>query len=95
MDAKQLTAPVITQQIVDNALRALYRVHTAYVQHGDIHQRNILPLPDNRVVWINFDNAICGTERNDALQTQRGNLLDESAEGWSLSYGAMVNIFGC
>lgn len=54
-DARPLTIDNISMEIADVALRGLVEVHSAYVMHGDIHSRNILVLPDERVVWVDFN----------------------------------------
>lgn len=92
-DATVLTIANITVKIADTALRALYHIHAAYVKHGDIDQRNILLLPGGRIVWVNYDSAICASERKKRYKINRKDLFDELAEGWGLFYTSMVRGF--
>lgn len=89
-DAMVLTSDNFTPKIADTALRALYRIHTAYIKHREIEQKNILLLPDGRVVWISFDSAVCAWERNQHYKINRRDLFDELSEGWSLIYSEIV-----
>ncbi|EKM52945.1 uncharacterized protein PHACADRAFT_30068 [Phanerochaete carnosa HHB-10118-sp] len=62
-NAERLSHQNITPEVAQAALRALNAVHTGNVLHGDVHQRNILLLPDRRVVWIDFDCSCCDLVR--------------------------------
>lgn len=53
-DAEVLTLENITPALTDRALRALYDIHSAYVQHCAVTRRHMLVLPGNRVVWADF-----------------------------------------
>lgn len=94
-DATALTLSDVTTKIADTAVRALYHIHAAYVKHEDIDQRNILLLPEGRVVWVDFDSAICASERRKNHEINRRDLLDELAEGWALFYTTMVRVSPC
>ncbi len=90
-DAVRLSVTNITLDIADVALRALHTIHSAYVTHNDIHRRNILLLPDNRVVWVDFDSSTCLSEAGSKMRRQ--DLLGELEEGWSLFYNFLVRAF--
>lgn len=85
-DAVRLSHSTVTEEIAITALEALHHVHTAYVEHGDIHRRNILLLPGGRVVWIDFDGS--ATARNEEVRRQ--DLFLELMQGWSYMYGRLV-----
>lgn len=87
---ERLSVQNITPTIADTALRALCTIHSAFVRHGDIETRNILLLPEGRVVWVDFDNAKTPLEDNPTLTRQM--LMDELADGWSLFYTSLVSV---
>lgn len=86
-DAENLSIHNVTREIAEKAFKALYAIHTAYVRHNDVHCRNILVLPDGRVVWIDFDNARCPSLHN----VTRFSLFQEFREGWDYMYMTMVS----
>ena len=84
--ATKLSWRNITEKLADQVVRGLYDVHTAYVQHGDIHSRNILIRPDGRIVWIDFDRA-----ETPFLKTfEKGSLLLELEKCWGYVYTGLV-----
>ena len=86
-NAARVSIDNVTEQIADAGMKALYDIHRSYVSHGDVHERNILVLPDGRVVWIDFDRS--AAPKN--LPTMsRLRLLYEAAEGWGLFYQDLV-----
>ncbi|THH00811.1 hypothetical protein EW026_g1751 [Hermanssonia centrifuga] len=89
-DAVRLSVTNITLDIADVALRALHTIHSAYVMHKDIHRRNILLLPDNRVIWVDFDSSTCLSEAGSKMRRQ--DLLGELEEGWGLFYNFLVRV---
>ena len=86
--AENLTERNITKGIACKALKALYEIHTAYVCHMDIHRRNILLLPDGRVVWIDFDTSVCVSDEDESIE--RVDLLKELGQGWTYLYARLV-----
>lgn len=91
-NATRLSAENITIDIADRVVRGLAAIHAAYVRHGDVAGRNVLVLPQGRVVWIDFDQALCG-EREDERereQLSRQALLRELVGSWNLCYVSYV-----
>ena len=88
-DAVRLRHENITEALADKALRGLYEIHSAYVMHGDVHRRNILVLPDDRVVWVDFNFSWTPSSR---LTCRRQELLGELYWGWSVFYHHMVRL---
>ena len=89
-DAQQLSAENITPQIADNAMRMLYHVHASYVMHNDVHRRNILVLPDNRVVWIDFDSCFRHDDPDEERRFRRQDLFEEFSWAWTHFYDELV-----
>ena len=52
--ALRWTTPQTTQATMD----ALNIIHRAGIVHDDIHPRNLLVLPEGRVMWIDFELAV-------------------------------------
>ncbi|KAI0644134.1 hypothetical protein C8Q79DRAFT_1073399 [Trametes meyenii] len=83
----------VTPRRADMALRALSRVHGAYILHGDVWKsRNILVVRDDegdgeRVVIVDYDHAMDPTM---GLVT-RLILLTELARTWILTYNYMLS----
>lgn len=88
-DAENLSIHNVTREIAEKAFKALYAIHTAYVQHDDIHRRHILVLQDGRVVWVDFDSAQCPSQHD----VTRYNLFQELNGGWDYMYLTMVSEF--
>ncbi|EKM52953.1 uncharacterized protein PHACADRAFT_98583 [Phanerochaete carnosa HHB-10118-sp] len=86
-NAERLSHRNITPEIAQAALRALNVVHTGNVLHGDVHQRNILLLPDKRVVWIDFDCSCCVSSR----RLMRQDFVRELRDAWSYFYERLVS----
>ncbi len=55
--ASEMTLRWTTPQTAQAAMDALDIIHRAGVVHGDIDPRNLLVLPEGRVVWIDFELA--------------------------------------
>lgn len=95
-DAQRLTIFNLTYEYADAALKALRRIHASYVLHCDIARRNILLLPNGRVVWVDFDHSVCMSRlytpvrRFPAPRVTRQTLLGELETGWALFYNDMV-----
>ncbi|CAL1698035.1 unnamed protein product [Somion occarium] len=85
-DAVQISVQNVTFPMAEKALRALYVVHKSYVQHGDISRRNILLLPDGRIIWIDFDASKCASDPN----LRRQDLWDEARGTWGLFYQSLL-----
>lgn len=87
--ARQLTQDDATEKLADTAVRALWRIHAAYVQHGDVLPRNILLLPDGRVVLVDFNRARtpCG-----ASPCSKEDLVAELSEMWVMFYKQYVSV---
>lgn len=56
-NASPLSIRAITPERAEAALQGLLAVHACCVNHQDISPRNILVLPEGRVVWIDFELA--------------------------------------
>lgn len=91
-DASPLSWTNITPTVAKAALEALHKCHTAHVLHDDLTHGNILLLPGDRIMWIDFDKSTCGTETkwNNRLTRQR--LLSELSEAWSDFYNFLVRV---
>lgn len=86
-DAQPLTIDNISMEIADVVLRSLVELHSAYVLHGDVHSRNILVLPGDRIAWVdlNFSRTPVSPKR-----CYRYNLLAELSKCWSLLYQELL-----
>src|SRR6266481_3206452 len=51
-DATRMTLRTITPQRAKDAMNGLDVIHRAHVLHGDVHPRNLMALPEGRVVWV-------------------------------------------
>lgn len=87
-EAERLSQQNVTEKIADNAMRGLYALHSAYVRHCDVDYRNILVLPGERVVWIDFNFAVCPCG---GITCRRQELLTELSELWSTLYQQLVS----
>ncbi|CAL1710737.1 unnamed protein product [Somion occarium] len=85
-DAIQVSIYNVTFPVAERALRALCTVHKSYVQHGDINGRNVLVLPDDRVVWIDFDHAKSASDPTLCRQ----DIWNEIREGWGYFYQLLL-----
>lgn len=107
-NAEPLSIYNITRQIAEQAFRGLHAIHTAYVQHNNIHRDHIRVLQDGRVVWIDFDKAWCPSqnkvaassvsqgskgEGQDQHEVTRLSLFQELNQGWDYMYQTMVSEF--
>ncbi|GJE84566.1 hypothetical protein PsYK624_006420 [Phanerochaete sordida] len=86
-DAQVLSTRNVTRELAEKAVPSLYAIHAAYVLHGDVQQHNILLLPDGRVIWIDFDSSMCGSDP----RLHRHNLFLELQGGWSIFYRRLVS----
>lgn len=62
-DVQTLSLDNLTFKMAEQALRSLYAIHSAYVRHGDIRRRKMLILPGGRVVLVDFNCAMCASDR--------------------------------
>lgn len=85
-DAEMMSIDNVTHPIADKALRGLADVHAAYVLHEDIHRHNILVLPGECVVWVDFNQSRNGSSK----KLTRSDLFPELSEGWDYLYMSMV-----
>lgn len=90
-DTKILSIDTVTYELGEIALKGIHAIHSAYVKHGDISRRNLLLLPNNRIVWIDFDHSVCASERNKKYRPDRKALLRELSETWCIFYGTLVS----
>ncbi|GJE92046.1 hypothetical protein PsYK624_081990 [Phanerochaete sordida] len=81
-DAKTLTYKNATEELGQAACRALSAIHAAYVLHGDISDRNLLIIPNGRVVWVDFNSAQCASDP----KLTRLDLISEFHMGWDKFY---------
>ncbi|EKM52936.1 uncharacterized protein PHACADRAFT_147234 [Phanerochaete carnosa HHB-10118-sp] len=86
-NAERLSYRNITSEIAQVALRALHAINAANVIHGDVHRRNILLLPDKRVIWIDFDCSSCVSSGH----LMRQDFLRELRDAWSYMYEELVS----
>ncbi|KAI0660229.1 hypothetical protein C8Q70DRAFT_1105656 [Cubamyces menziesii] len=83
--AQCLSVHNISLDVGEMALRALHRLHSAYILHKKPEKDNVLVFPETkRVVWIGFSHAIC----QDSVTRQA--LLAELAEGWAFIYQRLI-----
>lgn len=87
-DAQIMSIHNVTYDLGEKAVRSLYAIHAAHVLHGDVNRRNILLLPDGRVVWIDFDSSLCASDP----QLQRRDLFLELQGGWSVFFRQLVSV---
>ncbi|KAJ8497057.1 hypothetical protein ONZ51_g751 [Trametes cubensis] len=67
------------------ALRALHKLHSAHILHGNPEKVNVLVILEmKRVVWVRFSHAVC----QDSVTRQA--LLAELAEGWAFIYQRLI-----
>lgn len=105
-DAEPLSIYNITREIAAEAFKGIHAIHTAYVQHNNIHRDHIRVLQDGRVVWIDFDKAWCPSQNkviasNISKETKeeyqpkvtRLSLFQELNQGWDYMYQTMVSEF--
>ncbi|CAL1698038.1 unnamed protein product [Somion occarium] len=81
-----LSVENVTTDIAEAALKALCGVHAAHVLHGDIRRRNMLLLPDGRVVWAGFGAAKSASHH----PLRRQDFWNEAASAWTLLYSKML-----
>lgn len=81
-DAMTISIHNVVYEHGERATRAIWAIHAAYVLHDDINERNILLLPDGRIVWIDFNSARCGSYP----ELTRFDLFSEFHEVWDLFY---------
>jgi hypothetical protein len=86
-DAVRIDIDNITEKLANVALRGMYDIHTAYVCHNDVHPRNILVLPGERIVWVDFNSS--GVPSRDRGMS-RQLLLEEAAMTWGCLYQDLV-----
>lgn len=76
----------VSGTVASSALKALWKVHSAFVQHGNLARQHVMLLPETgRVVWIGFSGASCGEGA-----VSRQSLFHELAQTWSLLYEKLV-----
>ncbi|KAJ3002929.1 hypothetical protein NUW54_g5583 [Trametes sanguinea] len=74
-------------ELADITLRGLAEIHSAYVMHCDVHSRNILVAPGNRVVWVDFN---CSCTPASPHYYDRELLQGELALCWSFLYYGLL-----
>ncbi|GJE94569.1 hypothetical protein PsYK624_107390 [Phanerochaete sordida] len=80
--AKRLSFKNVSYELSEQAVRSLHAIHAAYVHHGDIENRNVLVLPDDRVVWVDFNASTCTSDP----KLTREQLFLEFHKGWNMFY---------
>ena len=90
-DAQPFSIQNVTYELAEQAARALYFVHAAYVMHGDINRRNVLLLSGGRVVWVDFNFSMCASDS----RLTREDLFTEFKEGWDAFYMRLVSTIVC
>ena len=88
-DAEQMDTTNVTEKLADIAMRGLYDLHAAYVLHCDVHRRNILVLPGDRVVWVDFNNAKVPSGK---LTFRRQEFMYEMELAWTRFYEELVGL---
>lgn len=79
----------VSGTVVSSALKALSKVHSAFVQHGNLARQHVMLHPETgRVVWVDFSCASCGEGA-----VSRQSLFHELAQTWSLLYEKLVSGF--
>ncbi|KIP04408.1 hypothetical protein PHLGIDRAFT_120719 [Phlebiopsis gigantea 11061_1 CR5-6] len=86
-EAVRLSYENLTEKLAEQAMRGLHQIHAAYVVHGDLHRRNILVLPGDRIVWVDFN--FSRTPSGD-LSCRRQELFQELHSGWCEFYSKML-----
>ena len=89
-DAAQLSIDNVTSAVAQKVCRALYAVHACYVMHNDVNRRNILVLPDERVVWVDFDASWTARQSENEPPLRRQYLMKEFTRGWAHCYVDLV-----
>ncbi|CAL1697074.1 unnamed protein product [Somion occarium] len=77
----------ITFALAQTAMKAMCRIHQAYVLHGDLASRNCLLLPSGRIVWVDFDHS---SNPSSKKPVKRLELWLEIAQAWGLFYGCLL-----
>lgn len=85
--AQPLTVENVSMEIADLTLRGLVELHSAYVLHGDVHSRNILIVPGERVVWVDFNHSRTPVSPKPC---DRLDLFDELSSCWSFMYKELL-----
>lgn len=79
----------VSGTVAASALKALSKVHSAFVQHGNLARQHVMLHPETgRVVWVGFSCASCGEGA-----VSRQSLFHELAQTWSLLYEKLVSGF--
>jgi hypothetical protein len=86
-DAVRIDIDNVTEKLAEVAMRGMCDIHAAYVCHGDIHPRNILVLPDERIVWVDFNHS--GVPCRDKGMC-RQSLIEEAFYTWGCFYQDLV-----
>ena len=89
LGAQQMDITNVTEKLADVAMRGLYDLHAAYVLHCDVHRRNILVLPGDRVVWVDFNNAKTPSGK---LTMMRQEFMYEMDTAWARLYEELVSL---
>ncbi|KAI9061100.1 hypothetical protein FKP32DRAFT_1605067 [Trametes sanguinea] len=89
-DAQPLTIDNATDELANATLRGLAEIHSAYVVHGDVHNRHILVAPGDRVVWVDFGRSRTPAGELEEVRCCRQDLFDELASGWSFLYEQLL-----
>ncbi|GJE94528.1 hypothetical protein PsYK624_106980 [Phanerochaete sordida] len=85
-DAQMMSSKNVIYDHAEPAIMSMCAIHAAYVHHGDIRGRNMLVLPDARVVWVDFNSATCASD----TKMTRLDLFSEFNEVWDLFYQQLL-----
>ncbi|EKM51442.1 uncharacterized protein PHACADRAFT_178071 [Phanerochaete carnosa HHB-10118-sp] len=87
VDAQQLSIDNVSEKVAEAAMRALCEINKAHVLHGDIEGRNILVLPGERVVLVDFNYAKCPHGPQSVI---RQDFFFELGKAWTYLYGQLL-----
>jgi hypothetical protein len=86
-NATPVTVQNATVDLGNQAMKAIYQIHTAHVKHGDICPGNMLIIDGCRVVFIDFELAATTVSRH----INRRRLWEELARTWYWFFEILVS----